>query len=119
IGKDERPLKSTNAWIDWRLYGSLSELISRGMFKADLGERCMIPTYGKFAFDRLVLLGADRIFDDSYFPESEAGRQRWDQVIRHIEQLIRSLRLESVGLSLPRFDSSDQELALLQMIKMA
>jgi hypothetical protein len=39
IGEDERPLQAANSWIDWRLYGSLSELLIRQVFTGKFGEK--------------------------------------------------------------------------------
>lgn len=117
IGSDEKPLRSTNAWLDWRLFGTMTELIVRGVFKGEFGEKCLIPTYGKFGFDRLVMLGAGSLFDDSVYPTSDAGRDKWQELGKMIEQTIRSLRTEKVGLSLPRFDLVDHERALLTSLQ--
>lgn len=113
VGQDERPLRATNAWIDWRLFGSISELLVRDLFKGELGEKCLVPTYGKFSFDRLILLGGGNLFDDSVYPASEQGRERWMKIGALIDDTIRHLKVERVGLSLPRFDLVDQERALL------
>lgn len=117
IGEDERPLRSTNAWLDWRLFGSLSEIVVRGLFKGELGEKCLVPTYGKFSFDRLILLGGGQLFDDSVYPSSEAGRERWLKIGAMIDDTIRHLKVEKLGLSLPRFELIDQERALLQSLE--
>lgn len=117
IGEDERPLKSTNAWIDWRLFGSVSELIVRQMFKGELGEKCLIPTYGKFSFDRLVLLGGGNLFDDTVYPASEGGRDRWLKIGALIDETVRHLKVDKLGLSLPRFELVDQERALFQSLE--
>ena len=117
VGSDERPLKSTNAWIDWRLYGSISELISRKLFRAELGEKCMLPTYGRFKFDRLVLVGADEIFNVHSLPSDEDGSLRWRKIAQLLEQTIQSLRVEKVGLSLPRYEVAEHEKALLKILQ--
>lgn len=119
VGKDERPLRSTNSWIDWRLYGTLSELICRGLFKCELGERCMLPTYGKFQFDRVVMVGGNDLFEAGSLPDTESGRRHWQEILRQVEQVVRSLKVEQIGLSLPRFESSQQEKALLEILKLA
>lgn len=117
IGKDERPLLSTNAWLDWRLYGSLTELITRGVFKAELGEKCLIPTYGRFSFDRLILIGGDNLFHEEGVPNTEEGRDRWRKILEALESTIRSLKVQRLGLSLPRYEAAEQERLLLNLLR--
>ncbi|MDB5038196.1 MAG: cytosol aminopeptidase [Bacteriovoracaceae bacterium] len=117
VGEDERPLRAANAWLDWRLYGSISELILRGLFHGRLGEKCLIPTYGKFKFDRLVLVGGGNLFDDSVYPTIENGSIRWNEIADLIDRTIQSLKVEKIGLSLPRFDLADHERALLKTLQ--
>lgn len=117
VGSDERPLRSANAWLDWRVFGSMTELLQRGVFKGELGERCLIPTYGKFHFERLIMLGAGPIFSEDYQPHTPTGREHWMALGSIIDQMIRSLKVEKVGLSLPRFEILDEERALLQSLQ--
>jgi hypothetical protein len=117
IGEDERPLQSTNAWLDWRLFGSISELINRGIFTGKLGEKCLMPTYGKFNFDRLILVGGGELFDGISFPSTEEGLSRWNTIADIVNETISSLNVEKIGLSLPRFVAADQEKALLKCLQ--
>jgi hypothetical protein len=117
VGKDERPLRSTNAWIDWRLYGSLTNLLAKGLFQGELGEKCLLPTYGKFSFDRILLIGGGDLFEADVYPTSDRGRERWMSIGAQIDETLQSLRVEKVGLSLPRFDMADHERALLQSLQ--
>jgi len=117
VGSDEKPLRSTNAWLDWRLYGTLTELMVRNLFKGEIGEKCLVPTYGKFNFDRLVMIGGGNLFDDSVYPTSEAGRERWLKIGSSIVETLNALKVDKFGLSLPRFELVDQERALLSHLE--
>ena len=114
IGSDEKPLRSTNAWLDWRLFGTLSSLISRNLFHGHLGEKCLIPTYGKFDFDRLILLGGGPLFEESLYPTSLQGEEHWRKIGIAIDETARSLKVDRFGLSLPRYDLIDLENAAVK-----
>jgi len=116
IGSDERPLKSTNAWLDWRLFGTLSALISKNLFKGELGEKCLIPTYGKLPFERLILLGGGSLFEEALYPTSIQGEEHWRKIAQAIDETARSLKIEKYGLSLPRYDLIDLETAALKTL---
>ncbi len=117
VGSDEKPLRSTNAWLDWRLFGSLTELMARGLFRGELGEKCLLPTYGRFRFDRLILLGADEIFHVHSLPSDEEGEKRWRQVAQNIESTLHALNVSKVGLSLPRYEVAEHERALMRILQ--
>jgi len=119
VGKDEKPLRSTNAWLDWRLYGVLTELMVRGVFQGEMGEKCLVPTYGRFGFDRLILLGGDTLFDEEGVPNTEEGARRWKTLLGHLEVTLRSLKVSKVGLSLPRYEAAEQERLLLKLVREA
>lgn len=117
VGEDERPLRGANAWLDWRLYGTISELLKKDLFGGRVGEKCLLPTYGKFKFDRLVLIGGGNLFDEGLHPSLEAGSSRWLEIANVIERTIHSLRVEKIGMSLPRFEILDHERALLKTLQ--
>ena len=111
VGEDERPLKASNAWIDWRLFGTLTELIVRGVFSGKLGEKCLIPTYGKFKFDRLVLVGGGPLFD------SPVHDDHWLNIADVLAKTAQSLKVHNIGLSLPRYDLLDHEKAVVKVLQ--
>lgn len=119
VGKDEKPLRSTNAWIDWRLFGSLTSLLHRGVFKAELGEKCLLPTYGRLAFDRVIMIGGDNLFDEEGVPNTVEGRDRWKAIMASLEKTIDSLKVNKVGVSLPRYEAAEQERILLKILNEA
>jgi len=117
VGSDEKPLRSTNAWLDWRLFGTVTELMARRPFKGELGEKCLLPTYGRFRFDRLILLGADEIFHVHSLPSDEEGERRWKKIAQILEVTISSLNVSKVGLSLPRYEVAEHERALMRILQ--
>lgn len=117
VGADEKPLRSANAWLDWRVFGSMTELVVRGIFKADMGEKCLIPTYGRFPFDRIIMLGGGDLFNEEGVPNTDEGRDRWRNILEMVQQTLLSLKVEKVGLSLPRYEAAEQERILLQLLR--
>ncbi|QQR88995.1 MAG: hypothetical protein IPJ88_12310 [Myxococcales bacterium] len=55
--EDERPLRSVNAVIDWRLCTQISQLIKEGHFSGKAGEQCLLPTQKRFRFPSIFVLG--------------------------------------------------------------
>jgi hypothetical protein len=119
VGSDEKPLRASNAWLDWRLYGGLNLLLAKEYFKGEFGEKCLLPTYGRFQFDRIVLLGAGDLFRPEAWPETPSGQDLWRNIIQLIEATLQSLKVKNVGLSLPRYELVDQEKALLKLFERA
>lgn len=119
VGEDERPLRAANAWIDWRLYGTVSELLKREIFTGKFGEKCLMPTYGKFQFERLILLGAGPLIESSTSPSDDVGQTQWRQLAELIDQTIRSLKVRTLGLSLPRYEIAEHERALLKTLQLS
>lgn len=117
VAEDERPLRAANAWLDWRLYGTLSDIISRGIFNGKFGEKCLLPTYRKFHFNRLILLGGGPFFENSISPVDEVGQRQWAELAILIDQTIRSLHVNTLGLCLPRFEIADHERALFKTLQ--
>lgn len=54
---DERPLRGALGLVDWRLCGLLSRLIVRGRVAGREGEKVLVPSRPKLAFDKLFLFG--------------------------------------------------------------
>lgn len=57
---DERPLRDSAGWIDWRLNGSLSRLLAAGRFTGAFCENLLTTTQGRLPFRRLFLFGLGR-----------------------------------------------------------
>jgi len=54
---DERPLRGLAGLVDWRLCGRLSDLIVRGRFDGECGERLLVPSHGRLAFEKIFVHG--------------------------------------------------------------
>lgn len=55
--QDVRPLKGQAGLLDWRLNGSLSELILQDRFQGNWGEALLMPARGRVGVKELMILG--------------------------------------------------------------
>lgn len=57
---DERPLRGAAGRADWRLCGVVTELVGSGRLRGKVGEATLVPSMGRLAADRVLLLGLGR-----------------------------------------------------------
>ena len=57
---DERPLRGAAGRADWRLCGVVTELVESGRLRGKVGEATLVPSMGRLAADRVLLLGLGR-----------------------------------------------------------
>ena len=57
---DVRPLKGQAGMVDWRLNGSLSNLILKDRFHGQRGEALLMPLHGRLPSKELLVLGMGR-----------------------------------------------------------
>jgi len=55
--EDIRPLKGQAGMVDWRLNGSLSDLILKRRFQGKRGEALLMPLQGRLPAKELIVLG--------------------------------------------------------------
>jgi hypothetical protein len=61
VGEDERPLKGTSGYVDWRMCGALSRVLLDRFFTGSVGDCLLIPSEGKIAMSRIFALGIGRL----------------------------------------------------------
>ena len=54
---DERPLKGASGMIDWRMNGSISSLISKGMISGEKGESTLILPSARIKGKKILMMG--------------------------------------------------------------
>lgn len=64
--QDERPLKGSSGWIDWRLNGMLSHFLIENRLTGDWRETTLIPSKGRVIPQMILLVGLGRVRDYSY-----------------------------------------------------
>lgn len=93
IFEDERPLKSTSGWLDWRLNGRLSRLVIDKKLTGEWKETTLIPSNGRVVPKLILLFGLGKIKD--------YGILRLRDLFPHVLETVKNLRTSSACLSLP------------------
>ena len=93
VHSDERPLRGATGLLDWRLSGRFSRLLVRGRLTGREGERLLVPTGGRLAFDKIVLVGAG--------PSAALDRTHAQRTIRVMLEILDGLRIRRAALALP------------------
>jgi hypothetical protein len=93
VHSDERPLRGATGLLDWRLCGRFSRLVVRGRLTGQEGERLLVPTGGRLAFEKVVLVGAG--------PSAAFDRAHAVRTIRAMLEVLDGLRVRRAALALP------------------
>ena len=91
--KDERPLKGSSGWIDWRLNGMLSRFLIERKLTGEWKETTLIPSQGRIMPGMILLLGLGKVKEYSYL--------RLRELSPHLLETLKKLGASSVCLSLP------------------
>ena len=91
--QDERPLKGSSGWIDWRFNGMLSQFLIENKLTGDWKETTLIPSQGRVAPKLILLLGLGRVKEYSYL--------RLRELSSHLLETLKKLKTINVCLSLP------------------
>ena len=95
--KDERPLKGSSGWIDWRLNGMLSRFLMEKKLTGDWKETTLIPSQGRITPRMILLLGLGEVKEYSYL--------RLRELSPHLLETLKKLDASNVCLSLPYEES--------------
>jgi hypothetical protein len=63
---DERPLKGSGGWVDWRFNGMLSRLLTENKLTGDWKEATLIPSQERILPRMVLLLGLGEVKSYSY-----------------------------------------------------
>ncbi len=94
---DERPLKGSCGWIDWRLNGRLSHFLIEGKVTGDWKEVTLIPSHGRVTPPIILLLGLGKVKEYSYL--------RLREICPYLLEVLKRLKASNVCLSLPYEES--------------
>ncbi len=91
--EDERPLKGSSGWIDWRLNGMLSRFLIEKKLTGAWKETTLIPSQGRILPSMILLFGLGKMHEYSYL--------RLRELSPYLLETLKKLGTSSVCLSLP------------------
>lgn len=91
--EDERPLKGSSGWIDWRLNGMLSRFLIEKKLIGEWKETTLIPSQGRILPKMILLFGLGKVKEYSYL--------RLRELSPYLLETLKKLDALSVCLSLP------------------
>jgi hypothetical protein len=95
--QDERPLKGSSGWMDWRLNGMLSRFLIEKRFTGDWQEATLIPSQGRVMPRMILLLGLGMVREYSYL--------RLRELSPFLLETLKKLSISNICLSLPYEES--------------
>ncbi len=91
--EDERPLRGSSGWIDWRLNGTLSRFLIEKRLTGNWQETTLIPSQGRVSPRMILLLGLGKVREYSYL--------RLRELSAFLLDTLKKLNTLSVCLSFP------------------
>ncbi len=91
--ENERPLKGSSGWIDWRLNGMLSRFLIEKKLTGVWKETTLIPSQGRILPRMILLFGLGKVKEYSYL--------RLRELSPYLLETLKKLDAWSVCLSLP------------------
>jgi hypothetical protein len=91
--EDERPLKGSSGWIDWRLNGMLSRFLIERKLTGEWKETTLIPSQGRILPSMILLFGLGKVNEYSYL--------RLRELCPYLLETLKKLGALSVCLSFP------------------
>jgi hypothetical protein len=95
--QDERPLRGSGGWMDWRLNGMLSRFLIEKRLTGDWQETTLIPSQRRVLPRMILLLGLGRVREYSYL--------RLRELSPFLLETLKKLNTSNVCLSLPYEES--------------
>jgi len=90
---DERPLRGSSGWIDWRFNGKFSRFLIEKNLSGDWSETILIPSEGRVMSRMVLLLGLGQM--------KEYDHLRLSGVAPRLLQIVKRLEESDICLSLP------------------
>lgn len=100
VGEDERPLRGTAGYVDWRLCGGLSRVVQEGFFTGREGEWLLLPSNGRLSMSRIFVVGVGQ--------GSALGTESLAKTLLGAARTLAKARVESVALEVPAAGRVDE-----------
>jgi hypothetical protein len=91
--EDERPLRGTAGWIDWRLNGMLSCFLTESRLTGEEREKILIPSQGRILPGLILIFGLGKLKEYSYL----SIRKK----VPFIVETLKNLKISRLCLSFP------------------
>jgi hypothetical protein len=95
--EDERPLKGSSGWVDWRLNGLLSHFLIDKRLTGDWKEVTLIPSHERVTPRIILLLGLGKVKEYSYL--------RLREICPFLLETLKRLKASNVCFSFPYEES--------------
>ena len=101
VGNDERPLKGTSGFVDWRLCGGLSRVLIKGFFKGEPDDWLLLPSQGRVPPIRIFVAGLG--------PTGTLTAQRLGSALAGAARTLTRAKVEAVAFEIPGAGALDDQ----------
>lgn len=95
--EDEKPLKGSSGWIDWRLNGMLSRFLIEKRLTGEWKETILVPSQGRVIPRMVLFFGLGKVKEYSYLRVREFSS--------YLLETLKKLNTSSICFSLPYEES--------------
>jgi len=93
VAEDERPLRGTAGYVDWRLCGKLSRILIERFFTGVSGDCLLVPSGGRIAMDRIFTVGIGS--------QSAFGLDALSRAMARSARMLSAAQVRAVALEIP------------------
>ncbi|HXN42210.1 MAG TPA: M17 family peptidase N-terminal domain-containing protein [Myxococcaceae bacterium] len=93
VGEDERPLRGTAGYVDWRMCGALSQVLVDRFFTGSSGDCLLIPSDGRIAMSRIFAMGIGTL--------KRFGLEELVRVMGEAARMLSRAQVQTVALEIP------------------
>lgn len=106
--QDERPMRESSGWIDWRLNGILSHFLIERRLTGEWKETILIPSQGRIIPQLILLIGLGKSKEYSYL--------RLRELSPYLFETLEKLKTSNICLAFPEDEARNVECGKLAEI---